>query len=33
MMSRRKEIKYEEKIPQGNDTKSTEGVVIDRIKE
>ena len=33
MMSRGKEIKYEEKIPQGNDAKSTEGVVIDRIKE
>ena len=33
MMSRGKEIKYEEKIPHGNDAKSTEGVVIDRMKE
>lgn len=32
-MSRGKEIKYEEKIPHGNDAKSTEGVVIDRMKE
>lgn len=32
MMSRGKEIKYEEKIPQWNDARSTEGVVIDRMK-
>ncbi|MGA9317709.1 MAG: hypothetical protein WBV84_06600 [Nitrososphaeraceae archaeon] len=31
-MSQEKEIKYEEKIPHGNDIKSTEGDVTDRMK-
>ena len=31
-MSQGKEIKYEEKIPHGNDAKSTEGDVTDRLK-
>jgi hypothetical protein len=31
-MSQEKEIKYEEKIPHGNDVKSTEGDVTDRMK-